>query len=251
MDRLNATALRFFYSGVGGEAAIMVQPDDEMAADMAGGGHLRVSQADREYVIDALKVAFVQGRLTKDELDERVGQALGSWTYAELAAVTADIPDIPVRPIAGESPSEPSREGEQVNEGVGAGVRTALALWVLAALLLAPIAILAGQARDTALNVSSPDGQACQAFNAWLEWANYPAANAAWLLDTAVADAEQGSSVSLLANLETLQQATGQSGQSGVITLQLIGGSAQSSAQSAVQNAAISAVGADCSVYPY
>jgi hypothetical protein len=30
-----------------------------------------------------------------------------------------------------------------------------------------------------------------------------------------------------------------------------MGGSAQSSAQSAVQNAAISAVGADCSVYPY
>jgi hypothetical protein len=210
-----------------------------------------VSQADREYVVDALKVAFVQGRLTKDELDERVGRALGSWTRAELAAVTADIPDIPARAIAGEAPSAPSpEEDEPVNEGVGAGVRTALVLSVLAALLLAPLAILAGQARDTALNIASPDGQACQAFNAWLAWANYPAANAAWLLDTAVADAQQGSSPSLLANLQTLQQATGQSGQSGVITLQVIGGSVQSSPQD-VQNAAISAVGADCSVYPY
>ena len=229
----------------------MVQPDDEMAGDMAGGGHLRVSQADREYVVDALKVAFVQGRLTKDELDERVGQALGSRTYAELAAVTADIPDIPARPIAGEAPSAPALEDGPVNEGVGAGVRTALALSVLAALLLAPLAILAGQARDAALNIARPDRQACQAFNAWLQWANYPAANAAWLLDTAVADAEQGSSTSLLANLETLQQVTGQSGQSGVITLQLTGGSVQSSPQSVVQDAAITEVGADCSVYPY
>jgi hypothetical protein len=39
-----------------------------------------------------LKAAFVQGRVTKDEFDARVGQAFASRTYAELAAVTADIP---------------------------------------------------------------------------------------------------------------------------------------------------------------
>jgi hypothetical protein len=43
-------------------------------------------------VIDTLKVAFVQGRLTKDELVARAGQAFVSRTYAELAALTADIP---------------------------------------------------------------------------------------------------------------------------------------------------------------
>jgi hypothetical protein len=42
-------------------------------------------------VIDALKAAFVQGRLTKDELGRRTGQALASRTYGELAAITADI----------------------------------------------------------------------------------------------------------------------------------------------------------------
>jgi len=55
-------------------------------------GHLRVSHADREQVIDALKAAFVQGRLIKDELDARVGQALASRTRADLAALTADLP---------------------------------------------------------------------------------------------------------------------------------------------------------------
>jgi DUF1707 SHOCT-like domain len=59
---------------------------------VASRGHLRASHADREQVIDTLKAAFVQGRLTKDEFDERIGQALASRTYVELDAITADIP---------------------------------------------------------------------------------------------------------------------------------------------------------------
>jgi hypothetical protein len=55
-------------------------------------GHLRASDADRDQVLEALKIAFVQGRLTIDELDARAGQALVSRTYGELAALTADIP---------------------------------------------------------------------------------------------------------------------------------------------------------------
>jgi hypothetical protein len=43
-------------------------------------------------VIEALKDAFVQGRLTRDELGARAGRALAAWTSAELAALTADIP---------------------------------------------------------------------------------------------------------------------------------------------------------------
>jgi len=69
----------------------MAGPGDEMAG--AGGhGHLRVSHADRERVIGTLKAAFVQGRLAKDEFDLRVGQAFASRAYAELAALTADLP---------------------------------------------------------------------------------------------------------------------------------------------------------------
>src|SRR5689334_3907681 len=58
----------------------------------AGRGRLRASHADREQVIGALQLAFVQGRLTKDELDARLGQTLASRTYADLAALTADLP---------------------------------------------------------------------------------------------------------------------------------------------------------------
>lgn len=62
---------------------------DEVAA---GRGHLRAAHADRERVIEALKAAFAQGRLDTGELDDRVGRAFASRTYAELAALTADIP---------------------------------------------------------------------------------------------------------------------------------------------------------------
>jgi lipopolysaccharide export LptBFGC system permease protein LptF len=70
----------------------MTGPGDEMAAGMAGRGRLRASHADREQVIGTLKTAFVQGRLTQDEFDARVGQVYTSRTYAELAEVTTDLP---------------------------------------------------------------------------------------------------------------------------------------------------------------
>jgi Domain of unknown function (DUF1707) len=56
---------------------------------------LRAGHADREQVIETLKDAFVQGRLTRDELDVRAGRALAARTRAELAALTADIPGDP------------------------------------------------------------------------------------------------------------------------------------------------------------
>jgi hypothetical protein len=75
-----------------GEALVRIEPGEQTSAGPAGCGHFRASHADREQVIDTLKVAFVQGRLTKDELELRVGQTLASRTHAELAALTGDIP---------------------------------------------------------------------------------------------------------------------------------------------------------------
>jgi len=70
----------------------MAGPRDPAAA---GRGRLRAGHADRAQVIDALKDAFTQGRLTSDELDARTGQALAARTYAELDVITADIPGAP------------------------------------------------------------------------------------------------------------------------------------------------------------
>jgi hypothetical protein len=67
-------------------------PGDQGAADAAARGYLRASHADREHVINVLKAAFVQGRLTKAELDTRAGQAFAARTYADLDALTTDLP---------------------------------------------------------------------------------------------------------------------------------------------------------------
>ena len=65
--------------------------DGNLAAT-PGRGHLRASHADREEVINTLKVAFAQRRLPKDEFDARISQALMSRTYADLAAVVVGLP---------------------------------------------------------------------------------------------------------------------------------------------------------------
>jgi len=55
-------------------------------------GHLRASDADRESVAERLRKASTEGRLTTDELDERLGSALSARTYRELEALVADLP---------------------------------------------------------------------------------------------------------------------------------------------------------------
>ncbi|MFD9006835.1 DUF1707 domain-containing protein [Streptomyces sp. NPDC059582] len=53
---------------------------------------LRASHADRDRVVDVLSAAAGDGRLTAEELDERVGAALSARTLGELAVLTADLP---------------------------------------------------------------------------------------------------------------------------------------------------------------
>ncbi len=112
-----AVALRFACIGRVGEAPVMKGPEDPAAA---GRDRVRAGHADREQVIGTLKDAFVQGRLTRDELDTRAGLALAARTCADLAALTADIPaadipaadippaDIPPAPAAAGPPCPPA-----------------------------------------------------------------------------------------------------------------------------------------------
>jgi hypothetical protein len=60
----------------------------------AGGerGKIRAGDVDRDRVVEILKTAFTEGRLTKDEYDERVANALSARTYADLDVLVADLP---------------------------------------------------------------------------------------------------------------------------------------------------------------
>jgi hypothetical protein len=53
---------------------------------------MRVSDADREQAAEVLREAAGQGRISMDELDERLELAYAAKTYADLAAVTRDLP---------------------------------------------------------------------------------------------------------------------------------------------------------------
>jgi Domain of unknown function (DUF1707)/Cell wall-active antibiotics response 4TMS YvqF len=53
----------------------------------------RASDAEREAVVARLREAAGEGRLTVDELDERIDAAYAATTRAELEPLTADLPD--------------------------------------------------------------------------------------------------------------------------------------------------------------
>lgn len=74
-------------------------------------GWMRACDADRERAVDLIKDAFIEGQLTPDELGERVGSALVARTQADLAKVTADIPDAPSLPAESEPPRVRHRPG--------------------------------------------------------------------------------------------------------------------------------------------
>lgn len=55
---------------------------------------LRASHADRDRVVDVLRIAAGNGLLTADELDERLEAALSARTVSELTALTTDLPAV-------------------------------------------------------------------------------------------------------------------------------------------------------------
>jgi hypothetical protein len=70
---------------------------------------VRASDADRDRVVDVLRDAAADGRLTVDEFDERMTAALSSRTLAELARLTADLSPGPGTPArAGAAAAPPS-----------------------------------------------------------------------------------------------------------------------------------------------
>ena len=54
------------------------------------------ASADRERAVGVLRAGFAEGRLTQDELTDRVAMAYAARTYRELWALTADLPSGPL-----------------------------------------------------------------------------------------------------------------------------------------------------------
>ena len=82
-----------------------------MSDDLPG---LRASHEDRDRVVEALRVAGGDGRLSAEELEARLGSALTARTLGELAGLTADLP---VAPAAKEVLVVEQHGGKYVQEG--------------------------------------------------------------------------------------------------------------------------------------
>jgi hypothetical protein len=65
---------------------------------MADQSSLRASDQQREQATQAIREHFAAGRLTEDELNERLQAALQAQTQPELSALLADLPSLPVSP---------------------------------------------------------------------------------------------------------------------------------------------------------
>ena len=66
------------------------RPEPSNVGPIAG-GNLRASDADREQVATVLNTAYAEGRLTRDEHDERLSQLMAAKTFDDLIPITRDL----------------------------------------------------------------------------------------------------------------------------------------------------------------
>jgi hypothetical protein len=75
---------------------------------------LRAADADRDRTADVLRRAAAEGRISFDELDERISRAYAAKTFADLEALTSDLPGSGVRAPA---PATPRYQPPEVPAG--------------------------------------------------------------------------------------------------------------------------------------
>jgi hypothetical protein len=102
------------------------------------------SSADRERTVGVLRAGFTEGRLTEDELDDRVALAYTARTYEQLWALTADLPagalPYPTEPYGPQAAMVPVSAAPASSwKPAAALVITALIIFTLAALITAVI----------------------------------------------------------------------------------------------------------------
>jgi hypothetical protein len=64
------------------------------------GGNLRASDVDRDHVVTVLNTAYAEGRLTRDEHEQRLGQVMAAKTFDDLIPVTHDLVVVPPANLA-------------------------------------------------------------------------------------------------------------------------------------------------------
>jgi hypothetical protein len=95
---------------------------------------IRVSDADRERVAARLREHFAEGRLSQEELDERLSAALGAKTAGDLRRVMTDLP----------GPAPVPAQADLAGPGRGLAFRRGPRLWPVAMLALVAALVIPG-----------------------------------------------------------------------------------------------------------
>jgi Domain of unknown function (DUF1707) len=92
-------------------AAVQFLPmaDEGRGDHLEPAAELRASHEDRDRVVEVLRTAAGDGRLTAEELDERLEAALTARTHGELAALTVDLPGGAAPAVPAARPKEMAR----------------------------------------------------------------------------------------------------------------------------------------------
>jgi hypothetical protein len=93
---------------------------------------MRASDDDRQQVVDRLRAAVEDGRLTMEEFTERMGLAYQAVTYGDLAKLVADLPPVSPQPEPRLAPAPAASPAAAAKRSVFAELPTALkVLWTI------------------------------------------------------------------------------------------------------------------------
>jgi uncharacterized protein DUF1707 len=92
---------------------------------------LRVGDTERESTATSLREHYAQGRLSTDELDERLDAALSATTQGQLEQVTHDLPPIQPAPSATPPPPAVTVSGRRADRDAARAVTGLVSLVVL------------------------------------------------------------------------------------------------------------------------
>ena len=102
---------------------------------------MRAADADRNHVVECLNMAYGEGRLSKDEYDGRLENALSARTYADLDQLVTDLPAVQATAATAVTPVE------KANEFAIASLACALAQFMSGPVLAIPAIVFGHVAR--------------------------------------------------------------------------------------------------------
>ncbi|HEX9357235.1 MAG TPA: DUF1707 domain-containing protein [Streptosporangiaceae bacterium] len=110
------------------------------AQAVSGEPRFRASDAERDQAAEILRAGYAEGRLSRDELDERLTAAYAAKTHADLCDLTSDLPGTVAAPVAPGQPVPAALPILDPEFGTGTGPNWCLLLCLLCAFPPAGIA---------------------------------------------------------------------------------------------------------------